>query len=296
MAIALAKNYTDLLDQEFKKDSVTARLNGDPAFTREGADANEIYYPEIETGGLGDYSRTAGYPDGSVALVWKHATFNYDRGTRIMVDNMDNQETFNLAFGKAGQELQRTKVAPEADAFTFATLAGLTGITAPTAANLASADAFLAALLAATDQMDDDEVPSENRYLFATPSLVNSLMALDTYKSKEVIAQFSEVVKVPKSRFLSAIDMKSGRADDNYIGHYTPGEGAKYLNFVIVHKPSLIKYDKHVANNLLAPGQHTLSDGYVLMYRKYGIVDVYENQREGVYVHTSATAAQTGSN
>lgn len=296
MAIALAKNYTELLDEEFKKDSVTARLNGDPAFTREGADANEIYYPEIETSGLGDYSRTTGYPDGSVALVWKHATFNYDRGTRIMVDNMDNQETFNLAFGKAGQELQRTKVAPEADAFTFAKLAGLTGVTAPAAANLATAEAFLAALLAAVNQMDDDEVPSENRYLFATPTLVNSLMSLDTTKSREVIAEFSEVVKVPKSRFMSAIDLKSGRADDNYIGHYGPGTNAKYLNFMIIHKPSLIKYDKHVANNLLAPGQHTLSDGYVLMYRKYGIVDVYENQRAGIYVHCSATAVPTGSN
>ena len=63
MAIALAKNYTDLLDEEFKKDSVTARLNGDPAFTREGADANEIYYPEIETGGLSSHVKNQ--PEGA---------------------------------------------------------------------------------------------------------------------------------------------------------------------------------------------------------------------------------------
>lgn len=290
-SFVLASNYTDLLDEAFKKESVTAQLSGDPAFVREGADAKTIYYPEMTTGGLGDYSRNTGYPDGGVSLVWKSAEFNYDRGTRILVDAMDDQETFNLAFGKAGAELQRTRVAPEADAFTFAKLNSLTGVQKPTAANLAGADAFLAALLEAINAMDDEEVPDENRYLYATPALVNSLMAMDTYKSKEVIAQFAQVTKVPKSRFLSAIDLLDGTSQNETVGHYKPAEGATYLNFAIVHKPSLIKYDKHIANHLLAPGQHTLSDGYVLMYRKYGIVDVYENQRKGVYIHASATTA-----
>lgn len=289
-SFVLASNYTDLLDEVFKKESVTAQLSGDPRFVREGADAKTIYYPQMTTGGLGDYSRQTGYPDGGVSLVWKYAEFNYDRGTRIMVDAMDDQETFNLAFGMAGRELQRTRVAPEADAFTFAKLAGLQGVLAPTAANLSGADQFLAALLVAIDAMDDEEVPSENRYLYATPALVNSLMAMDTYKSKEVIAQFASVNKVPKSRFMTAIELLDGTSENETIGHYKPGTNAKYLNFVIIHKPSLIKYDKHVANHILGPGQHTLSDGYVLMYRKYGIVDVYENQRKGVYIHSSATA------
>ena len=292
-SFVLASNYTDLLDEVFKKESVTAQLSGDPRFVREGADAKTIYYPQMTTGGLGDYSRQTGYPDGGVSLVWKSAEFNYDRGTRIMVDAMDDQETFNLAFGMAGRELQRTRVAPEADAFTFAKLTGLQGVLAPTAANLSGADQFLAALLVAIDAMDDEEVPSENRYLYATPGLVNSLMAMDTYKSKEVIAQFASVNKVPKSRFMTAIELLDGTSENETIGHYKPGANAKYLNFVIIHKPSLIKYDKHVANHILGPGQHTLSDGYVLMYRKYGIVDVYQNQRKGVYIHSSATAVPT---
>ena len=54
MSIALAKNYTDLLDEVFKLASVTSDLTGDIAMTREGANANEILYPEIETKGLGD--------------------------------------------------------------------------------------------------------------------------------------------------------------------------------------------------------------------------------------------------
>ncbi len=156
--------------------------------------------------------------------------------------------------------------------------------------DITSADGFLSALMTAANTMDEDEVPSEDRVLFATASLINSLMGLETYKSQQILSTFTEVIKVPKSRFMDAIDLKSGRSDDNYIGGYAPATGAKYLNFVIVHKPSLIKFDKHVASDLLAPGQHTLSNGYVLMYRKYGIVDVYENQRKGVYIHASNTA------
>ena len=294
--ITLAKNYTNLLDEVFKLASVTADLSGDIAMTREGANAKEILYPEIETSGLGDYSRSSGYPDGGVNVGWKSAEFNYDRGVKMNIDAMDDQETFNIAAGKAGADLQRTRVAPEADAFTFATLAGLTGVTAPAAADLDTTAKFLAALRAAVDQMDDDEVPAEGRYLYATPALINGVQDLDTTKSKAIFDGFAKITKVPKNRFMSAIDLLSGRADDNYAGHYKPASGAKFLNFMIIYKPCLIKYDKHVASALIPPDQNQSADAYLLKYRKYGIVDAYYNQRAGIYVHTSNTSAETGSN
>lgn len=122
--ITLAKNYADLLDEVYKATSVTSDLTGDPSMVRAGVNANEICYPQISVTGLGDYSRNSGYTDGTVDVKWKTTAFNYDRGTKLSVDTMDDQETFNIAFGQAGGELIRTKVAPEADAFCFATLAG----------------------------------------------------------------------------------------------------------------------------------------------------------------------------
>ena len=289
--LVLAKNYTDNLDEVYKLASVTADLTGDQAMIKDGASVNEIIYPHISVTGLGDYDRESGYPNGAVSIDWKTAKFNYDRGTKINVDVMDNQETFNLAFGKAGAELQRTKVAPEADAFTFATLAGEPGILSAAPADLADASAFLAALLVAINTMDEAEVPTEERILYATPTLVNGLMAIDTTKSKEVYNAFSIVKKVPKSRFLTAIELKDGKTVGEELGHYAPAAGAKYINFMIVHKPAIIKYDKHVANDLIPPNLNADYDGYILKYRKYGIVDVYENKRNGIYLHSSATAA-----
>lgn len=282
--IVLAKNYIDLLDEVYKNASVTADLTSDSTLIRQGANVNELVYPQIETTGLGDYDRKSGYTDGSVNLVWKTATFNYDRGTRISVDTMDDQETFNLAFGAAGADLQRTKVAPEADAFTFATLAGTAGISVGTPATFADAGAFLAALLEAKNKMDEDEVPEEGRILYATPTLLNGIMALDTTKSREVLNAFAVRKKVPQSRFYTAIDLLDGKTSGEELGHYKKATAGKDINFMIVHKPAVLKWDKHIAGNIIAPSANPNSDAYILKYRKYGIVDVYKNKVAGIYL------------
>lgn len=286
--ITLAKNYTNLLDEVYRQASVTADLISDSSMMRAGANANEILYPQIDVTGLGDYDRNSGYTDGTVSVVWKTTTFNYDRGTKISVDTMDDQETFNIAFGMAGATLQREKVAPEADAFTFATLAGIEGISKAVAATYADASAFLTALLEAKNKMDEDEVPEEGRYLYATPTLLNSVMALDTTKSREVLSSFTVKKKVPQSRFYTAIDLLDGKTAGEELGHYKKAEAGKDINFMIIHKPAIIKFDKHIASNIIAPANNPDSDAYISKYRKYGIVDVYKNKVAGIYLSHKA--------
>ena len=285
--ISLAKNYTDLLDKVYKEASVTSDLVSDSTLIRAGANANEIVYPQIEVTGLGDYDRNSGYTDGTVNLVWKTAKFNYDRGTKISVDTMDDEETFDISFGMAGAELQRTKVAPEADAFTFATLAGLEGVTVK-AENIADGQAFLTALIEAKNEMDESEVPEETRYLYATPTLMNALMALDTYKSKEVLNSFAVKKKVPQSRFYTAITLLNGKTSGEEAGHYTKATDGKEINFMIVEKSAVIKWDKHTASDVIDPANNPTADAYISKYRKYGIVDAYENKRAGIYVSHKA--------
>ena len=176
---------------------------------RESANVNEVLYPQIEVGGLGDYDRNSGYTSAGVKLGWKTAKFNYDRGAKLEVDVMDNQESMNLAFTRAGAELQRTRVAPEADAFTFATICGFEGITLREEA-FANAVDFLSALIEAKNKMDEDEVPEEGRILYTTPTLLNGVMALDTTKSREILSAFTVKKKVPQSRFYTAIDLLDG--------------------------------------------------------------------------------------
>lgn len=285
--IALAKNYTSLLDEVYRNASVTADLISDSSMVRAGANANEIIYPQISVTGLGDYDRNSGYTNGAVKLEWKTTAFNYDRGTKIAVDVMDNEESRNLAFGMAGATLQREKVAPEADAFTFATLAGLEDISKATG-ELVDAEAFLTALLAAWSKMDEDEVPQEQRYLYATATLLNSVMALDTTKSREILGKFAIKKAVPQARFYTAIDLLDGKTPGEELGHYKKAETGADINFMIVHKPAIIKFDKHIASNIIPASMNAEADADISKYRKYGLVDAYKNKRAGIYLHSKA--------
>lgn len=284
--IVLSKNYVPLLDQVYKKASLTTILNTNDAMARAGQKANEIVIPKISMDGLADYSRNSGYTKGDVNLTWETVKFNYDRGRKFEVDYIDNEETAEVAFGMLAAEFQRTKVAPEADAFTFAALAGTSGISkvdTPTA--LADGSAVLTALIAGTTKMDEDEVPEENRILFITPTNYNSIMALDTTKSREVLAKFSSIVKVPQSRFYTAIELLDGTSENELAGGYKKASGGAEINFMIVHKPAVLKFDKHIASNIITPEANQNADAYMQKYRKYGLVDVYENKVAGIYLH-----------
>lgn len=285
--IALAKNYINYLDEAYRLASVTSDLTSDPTMSKAGANANEIVYPQISVSGLGDYDRNSGYTTGAVDLKWKTATFNYDRGTRISVDVMDNEESRNLAFGMAGATLMREKAAPEADAFAFATLAALDGISKATG-TIADASQFLDALLTAWSKMDEDEVPQEQRILYATATLLNSVMALDTTKSREILGKFAVKKAVPQARFYTAVEMLDGKSSGEELGHYKKATSAADINFMIIHKPAVIKFDKHIASNIIPAEANPDADADIIKYRKYGLVEAYANKRAGIYLNSKA--------
>lgn len=285
--VALAKNYINYLDEAYRLASVTSDLTSDPTMSKAGANANEIVYPQISVSGLGDYDRNSGYTTGAVDLKWKTATFNYDRGTKISVDVMDNEESRNLAFGMAGATLMREKAAPEADAFAFATLAALDGIS-KTTGTIADASQFLDALLTAWSKMDEDEVPQEQRVLYATATLLNSVMALDTTKSREILGKFAVKKAVPQARFYTAIEMLDGKSSGEELGHYKKATSAADINFMIIHKPAVIKFDKHIASNIIPAEANPDADADIIKYRKYGLVEAYANKRAGIYLNSKA--------
>ena len=286
-AITLFKKYIDLLDEVYKNSSLTKDLDGDSTLVKAGANANEIIIPKISMDGLADYSRNGGYVNGSVTLTNETVTFNYDRGRKFSVDNMDNEESAGLAFGRLSSEFIRTKVVPEMDAFRFASYCGTTGISTATG-TLADGAAVLAALVVSQNKMDEEEVPLEDRILYITPTNFNAINAIDTTKSKEVLASFSKVVKVPQTRFYTAISLNDGVTADEEIGGFKKATAGKDINFMVIHKKAILQYPKHTVNKVIAPEVNQDSDGWLFFYRAYGLADMYENKVAGVYVHHKA--------
>ena len=201
-SITLVKQFVAMLDEVYKVASLTSDLDGAAELVRAGANANELIIPKVDMSGLGDYSRNSGYVDGDVTLTNETVQCNFDRGRMFTVDNMDNQETANIAFGRLAGEFIRTKVAPELDAFRFATYSGITGISKVSAgASLSDGAAVIAALRAAITKMDEDEVPTNQRYLYITPTLHGLVQDMDTTKSREVFERFVKIVAGRLTRF-----------------------------------------------------------------------------------------------
>ena len=291
------KKYVPLLDEVYKQAALTSVLDSDASLAQEGANANEIIIPKIDMDALGDYDRNSGYTNGDVTLTNETVKFNYERGRMFSVDAMDNEETAGIAYGKLASEFIRTKVAPEGDAFRFATYAGTSGISkVATPATLSTGADVINALRAATNKMDEDEVTYERRYLFITPTLKGLIDDLDSTKSKEVLSRFEQVILVPQTRFYTAIDMLDGKSSGETKGGYKRhAKGSESgdtngadINFMIIQKDAVMQYNKHIAPKVITPEANQDADAWKFGYRKYGLADVYENKVAGIYLHHKA--------
>ena len=291
-SIAYTKNYTSILDEVYKRAACSMCLNSPRRMVRAGRNAREIMIPKIEVTGLGDYTRNVGYKTGAITYGFETKTFNYDRGIRLLADVMDVEEAGVLdCFVEAGSELQRTQVAPEADAFTFAEIAGHDGVTvAEEDLTSAEAEDVLASLRSVTNEMDELEVASGSRILFITPTLkgvLDDFSLANPNRSNRVLTRFSRIVEVPQSRFYTAIDLNSGEGDQ--FG-YSKGAAAKDINWMVVERSAVIKFDKHVASRVFSPDELETLDSYMMKYRKYGIVELLDNKLDGVRVSAAPAA------
>lgn len=217
------KNAPELLDKVYKAASTTSDfdINGD--LVKAGANANEIIVPKLEMDGLGDYDRNSGYLDGDVTLTNETVKFNYERGRKLKTDTIDNEETGGVIMANMSSEFLRTKVVPEVDAVRYATYAALDNITdvAVNGVEYKTGDEVLKALEVAMTQLDNDEVPEEGRYLRISPTLLSMAEFVSRTTNNDILKKFAQVKKVPQNRFLTKIELRSGKdLDGERIGGY----------------------------------------------------------------------------
>ena len=281
--IQLSKEYIPLLDEVYKNSETSSILNSPAKDIKMGQKAGEFLIAKYSMDGLKDYSRNSGYKRGNVKLEWETHKANYDRGTKFEIDEVENKESAELAFGKLASEFARTQAAPEQDAFTYATLSGVTGITI-TEEKLTTGDETLKSLQRDQSEMDEEEVTNTSRYLFITSTALRMAQNVEKYKSTGVLDEFTAIVKVPQKRFYTAIELLSGDEGDESIGGYKKAENGLEINYMIVEKSAVLKWPKHTASDIIAPSNNADSDAYIQKHRKYGIVDVYENKVSGIRV------------
>ncbi len=297
-SITLAQKYAPLLDEIYKKSSLTSVLDFTVSRVRfDGANTVKIYKTSMQ--GLGNYSRANGYVNGDVNGSWESLELTKDRGRSFQVDAMDNEETLNMAFGTLVGEFLRTQVTPEMDAYRFAKYAGTTGILSASA-DIAT-DTNVANLIDAADaDMGDAEVPREGRYLFVSETAYKNLKGnITRYVMNDItginrnIEMYNDmtVIRVPKSRFNTAITLLDGTTSGQEDGGYTVPKSTSYaINFMIIHPSAVIQVVKHDIPRIFSPEVNQTANAWKFDYRIYHDAFVEDNKVKGIYLHKAATA------
>lgn len=293
MAIELAKKYLPLLDEVYKKASVTSILDAPAQIVRESVNAKEILLPSIILEGLGDYDRATGYDVGEVTFEWQTHEFTQDRAKSFLIDAMDNAETLDVAFGAVSGQFVRTKVAPEVDAYRFATMASKAGGSVD--ANLTK-DTALQAIDVGLEALLEAEVDLANVVIFISPKVYTFLKQSNLITRQFVTnvgtAEINRevetlngrpVVVVPQSRFYTEIKLG---ADG-----YEKGDDGLDINFLIVDVNAVLGITKHAPLRVFTPEQNQSADAWRFNYRIYHDLFVPDNKVDGIYLHTVAEPA-----
>lgn len=282
--ITLAEKFLPVIDDIYKAQSVTHVLDNDTQVNFLGA--NKVQILKTSTTGLGDYSRTDGYPKGDVTAVWESFTLDVERGKELAIDRMDDEETLGLAFGAVTGSFMREWVVPEIDAYRFAKYASADGVT--TKEDTLTAENILSAIDAAKKQMDADEVPEEGRILFVNSDLQMLLnqSVSRVYGSDAAINTIMgnyngmQVVYVPSSRFATGIDL--------HTDGFEKAADAKNINFMLVYPGSVLQVQKFAMPKIFSPDENQDKDMWKFQFRLYHDCFVPDNKGKGIYVSTEA--------
>lgn len=289
-SLEYAKKFLPIIDDIYKMQSITEGI--DAATKLDFTGTNEVKVLKVSTTGLGDYSRSNGYPKGDITAAWETMQLTEERGKELSIDRMDDEETLGLVFGKVTGTFLRDHVVPELDTFRFAKYASATGIQTTTGAVLTK-DTILEAIDEAVKKMDAEEVPAEGRRLYVNSDLkpilnnaLNRQWGSDTTVNT-VLAGYNNmpIIYVPSSRFLTAITLNDGASEWGF----KKAAGAVAINFMIIYPEAVLQVKKFALPKIFDPDTNQDKDAWKFQFRLYHDAFVYDNKVKGIYLH-KATA------
>lgn len=294
-SISLVTKFQPILDEIYKKESLTARLDAvTDTIGFEGGNVVKVFKTSVV--GLGNYSRATGYPAGDVTGTWETMTLATDRARAMTMDRMDNEETLGMAFGTLAGEYMRTAVVPEIDAYRFAKYASWSGISTVSEAALTTAAGVLAAFDVAMGTMDADEVPEEGRICYMSSpihALLRASLTRTLGNESSADRRLNDldgvtIVKVPQARFYTQVTLNAG-ATSSAGGFIKTASTGRDINFLLVHPSAVLQVNKHADMKIFSPEVNQSTDGWLIQYRQYHDAFVKENKVDGVYLHKTTS-------
>lgn len=295
MANNFTNGYADLfqkaLDQQMVQEATTGWMD---------ANAGQVIYnggktvkvPKMSLDGLGDYDRANGYPAGGVTLTYENLTLTQDRGTEIMLDSMDVDETnFVASAGSVMSEFQRTQVVPEIDAYRLSKLATIAIAANNTETGYTPAKADIAdKLLEGIKAVKEAGFRNMPLVIHATTAVVTALAqarvanAGDTSFTQAglntVVPSIDgiPIIETDAARMVSAITISSSNG-------WTKASGASDVNFLVMPRIAPIAISKQDNMKIFTPKENQKADAWLCQYRRYHDLWVMDNKQAGIFAN-----------
>lgn len=90
-----------------------------------------------------------------------------------------------------------------------------------------------------------------------------------------MLTRFERLAEVPRARSYTKIALNSGASDQ--FGYAKACDG-RTINFMVVEKSSVVKFDMHVASRVFSPDELESLDSYMMKYCKYSIVELLDDR------------------
>ena len=305
MANNFTYGYADLfqkaLDQQAVQEATTGWMD---------ANAGQVIYnggktvkiPKMSLAGMGDYSRSSGYPAGGVTLTYETRELTQDRGTKILLDAMDVDETnFIASAGAVMSEFQRTQVVPEIDAYRLSALA-TTGITAGKVEF-----GYTVAKATIADKLIDAIGKVKEAGYRNVPLVIHATTAVVTALAQARVANASEgaftanglTTKVPTIDGIPIIETDSARmvtkitiSDSNGWSKAVDG---KDVNFIVMPRTAPIAISKQDNMKIFTPAENQTHDAWLCEYRRYHDLWVMDNKKNGIWVNVKDAGSASSS-
>ena len=289
-SISYFVKYMDMLDRVNKANAVLSDLELAPDAVRFSAEnAQTVYIRKLTLEGLGDYNRATGYDSGDITVAWEAHTMAKDRSKKFNLDTLDAREGMQT-MAEVGSEFERVYVAPEMDAYRVHKIVSLSGI--DDTADL-TYDTVMAAIRTGIQTLNEAEVPKEGRILYVSPEVMQLMEESgEFYRSINVNSNNGiidttikglngmMIKEVPKARFYQEFTFTTG---------FAAAAGAEALNFMIVHKPSVLAVKKYNEVKLIENRYNADYSGTLFMYRVYHDLFIPDNKVGNIYIHKRAT-------
>jgi len=263
---------TVALNEVFKQRSLTMDIE-QPKVQFVGA--NVVKLPKITFGaGLGTYSRATGHVANDMTLAWDTYTLSQDKGNKLLLDAMDDEEGLSASIVPYVNQYIRTVVVPAVDTYRFGKLAAGAG-TIKYSITLDAAT-VIDKMQEAIETFLTNEVPAEGNIFYITPAM-DTLLTTNSDISR----------RIEVGAWNGNVDLKVRQYGGNKIVVVPASRLGTGVNFMLVNPDAVMGVVKHNPAAFFPQGTVPGYDGSEVDYRLYHDMFVIENKQKGIFASLS---------